>query len=203
MSLQVKLLRVLQTNEIRRLGDTNSLLINVRFVAATNKELASMVKTREFREDLYYRLHVVTINLPPLREHPEDIPLLAEHFFRKAVARSKKDVRCISTETMEALASYRWPGNIRQLENMIERAITLTSNRALILSDIPAEVSEKKPASAQALAEGLPTLEKVKTNYIEQVLEHTRGNQKLAADILGIDRKTLYRILKKQGPDGA
>lgn len=198
LPLQVKLLRVLQTNEIRRIGGVNSMFIDVRFMAATNKDLAAMVKAKAFREDLFYRLHVVTINLPPLREHPEDIPLLAEHFFRRAIARSKKDVRCISKETMEVFASYHWPGNIRQLENMIERAVTLTSNKALMISDIPEEICEKD-AGPEARAKGLPTLEEVKTNYIGQVLQHTSGNQKLAADILGIDRKTLYRILKKQG----
>lgn len=197
ISLQVKLLRVLQTSEIRRIGGTTSTFVNVRFVAATNKHLPSMVKSKEFREDLFYRLHVITINLPPLRDHLDDIPLLAEHFFRKAVAKSKKDVRCISNEAMEVLSSYHWPGNIRQLENTIERAIALTSNKALLVSDIPAEVL-KKTDSAQAEGPEFPTLAKVKLEYIEQVLRHTNGNQKLASEILGVDRKTLYRLMKNK-----
>jgi len=188
VSLQVKLLRVLQTSEIRRIGGTTSTFVNVRFVAATNKHLPSMVKSKEFREDLFYRLHVITINLPPLRDHLDDIPLLAEHFFRKAVAKSKKDVRCISKEAMEVLSSYHWPGNIRQLENSIERAIALTSNKALLVSDIPAEVLKKTDA-AQGEGPEFPTLAEVKLDYIEQVLRHTNGNQKLASEILGIDRK--------------
>ncbi|CAG1065339.1 Regulatory protein AtoC [uncultured bacterium] len=195
ISLQVKLLRVLQTSEIRRIGGTTSTFVNVRFVAATNKHLPSMVKSKEFREDLFYRLHVITINLPPLRDHLDDIPLLAEHFFRKAVAKSKKDVRCISQEAMDVLASYNWPGNIRQLENTIERAIALTSNKALLVSDIPSEVLKKADSPA---GPEFPTLAKVKLEYIDEVLRHTNGNQKQAAEILGIDRKTLYRLLKNR-----
>jgi len=196
ISLQVKLLRVLQTSEIRRIGGTTSAFVNVRFVAATNKHLPSMVNSKEFREDLFYRLNVITINLPPLRDHLDDIPLLAEHFFRKAVARSKKDVRCISKEAMDVLAAYNWPGNIRQLENTIERAIALTNNKALLVSDIPADVSRK--AEAAAPGPEFPTLADVKLGYIEKVLSHTNGNQKMAAEILGIDRKTLYRLLKNR-----
>lgn len=195
ISLQVKLLRVLQTSEIRRIGGTTSTFVNVRFVAATNKHLPSMVKSKEFREDLFYRLHVITINLPPLRDHLDDIPLLAEHFFRKAVAKSKKDVRCISQEAMDVLASYNWPGNIRQLENTIERAIALTSNKALLVSDIPSEVLNKADAPN---GPEFPTLAEVKLEYIDEVLRHTNGNQKQAAEILGIDRKTLYRLLKNR-----
>lgn len=197
ISLQVKLLRVLQTSEIRRIGDTVSRNINVRFIAATNKDLRELVAAKEFREDLYYRLHVVTINLPPLRAHLEDVPLLVEHFFRKAVTKTKKDVRCISKEAMEILTSYHWPGNIRQLENTIERAIALTSNRALMVNDIPLELMHGNDRVKEKEIKGLPTLMEVKLDYIEKVLKETGGNQVKAAEILGIDRKTLYRLLKK------
>jgi len=201
ISLQVKLLRVLQTSEIRRIGDTASRTINVRFIAATNKELSELVAAKEFREDLYYRLHVVTINLPPLRAHLEDVPLLVEHFFRKAVSKTKKDVRCISKEAMEVLTAYHWPGNIRQLENTIERAIALTSNRALMVSDIPLDLLQMgKPKDGEP--RGLPTIMEVKLAYIEKLMRETGGKQVKAAEILGVDRKTLYRLLKKPQTDG-
>lgn len=197
ISLQVKLLRVLQTSEIRRIGDTVSHTINVRFIAATNKDLRELVAIKQFREDLFYRLHVVTINLPPLRAHLEDVPLLVEHFFRKAVTKTRKDVRCISKEAMEVLTSYHWPGNIRQLENTIERAIALTSNRALMVNDIPLELMHGSFNQKEQEMKNLPTLMEVKLDYIEKVLRETNGNQVKAAEILGIDRKTLYRLLRK------
>lgn len=195
--LQAKLLRVLQKREIRRLGGTQHISINVRFIAATNKDLASMVKAGEFREDLFYRLHVVTINLPPLREHREDISQLVDHFFQRALMKVNKEVHGISDEAMMALTEFSWPGNIRQLENVIDRAITLTNNKILLLSDIPGEICQGNGGDEAGPDHRLPTLEEVKLKYIEQILEHTDGNQNMAAEILGIDRKTLYRILKK------
>jgi DNA-binding NtrC family response regulator len=204
MSLQVKLLRVLQRNEFRRVGSNENMSADVRFIAATNKDLADMVKAKQFREDLFYRLHVVTINIPPLREHPEDIPLLAEYFFHKAVKKTKKDVDGISKEAMDALSRYDWPGNIRELENVLERAIALTSNKVLLRGDIPVghgrQAAEDDPDGFAP--KNLVTLQELKLSYIEQILKHTDGNQNMAADILGIDRKTLYRTLKKMKNTG-
>lgn len=198
LSLQAKLLRVLQTNEIRRVGGAHNIPVDIRFLAATNKDLAAMVKAGQFREDLFYRLHVVTITLPPLREHPEDIALLAEHFFKKALKKTKKDVQSISKEAMDSLKNYDWPGNIRQLENVIERGVALTNNKVLLEADIPDDITRKDFAAPEGLSsDRFQTLEELKLNYIRQILEHTGGNQNMAAEILGIDRKTLYRILKK------
>lgn len=201
LNLQVKLLRVLQKGEIRRIGANQNIPVNVRFLAATNKDLGAMVKSRQFREDLFYRLHVVTITLPPLREHPEDIPLLVDHFFQKAISKTKKDVHGISKEAVDMLSRFNWPGNIRQLENVIERALALTSNKVLLSSDIPSELHDAEVHFAEERAGTLRTLEEIKLDYIEQILKHTGGNQNMAAEILGIDRKTLYRILKRTKED--
>lgn len=197
--LQAKLLRVLQKKEIRRLGGTHNISIDVRFIAATNKDLSSLVKAKQFREDLFYRLHVVSINLPPLRAHKEDLPQLVNHFFQMALKKTGKEVQGISGEALAALTGYDWPGNIRQLENVIDRAITLTNNKILLPSDIPGEIFQTHSADDASSGRTLPTLEEVKLKYIEEVLAHTNGNQIMAADILGIDRKTLYRVLKKSG----
>ncbi len=195
LSIQSKLLRVLQKGEIRRLGGTQTINVDIRVLAATNKDLEAMVNKGQFREDLFYRLHVVTIALPPLRERAVDIPLLADHFFQRAAARSGKDVRGISKEAMEFLSAYDWPGNIRQLENLIEKAVALTNNKVILPADILIDLYEKKPAFTGE--ERIPTLEEVKKNHIMKVLSHAGGNQNLAADILGINRKTLYRLLRK------
>lgn len=194
-ALQTKLLRVLQEREVRPVGSSENIPINIRIVAATNKDLKLLVRSGQFREDLFYRLHVVTVTLPPLREHIEDIPLLADYFLQKHIQRAQKNVQGISKETMKALAAYDWPGNIRQLENVIERAIALTTNKILLPSDIPDDLFQQ-----EALPE-IPvspmTLEEVKWRYIRQVLDESGGNQNKTAEILGIDRKTLYRLLKR------
>lgn len=199
LPLQAKLLRVLQEHEIRRLGGSHTLSVDLRIIAATNKDLGAMVKSGQFREDLLYRLQVVTITLPPLRERPEDISLLANYFLRRAAGKMKKDIHGISEEAMNALVKYKWPGNIRQLENVIEGAVVLTTHKILLLSDIPAELYQNnKDISLDASANRFQTLEELKKYYIKQILEYTNGNQNMAADILGINRKSLYRMLKSQ-----
>lgn len=200
LPLQSKLLRVLQEHEIRRLGGSHTISVDLRIIAATNKDLITMVKSGQFREDLFYRLQVVTIALPPLRERPEDIPLLANYFLQKAAGKMKKDVCGISKEVMNALIKYKWPGNIRQLKNVIEGAVVLTTHKILLLTDIPAEIYQKnnKDISIDDSTNRFQTLEELKQHYIRQILEYTNGNQNMAADILGINRKSLYRMLKSQ-----
>jgi DNA-binding NtrC family response regulator len=197
-SLQAKLLRVLQEHEVRPVGGTETIKIDVRILAATNKDLESLVRAGRFREDAFYRLHVVTINLPPLREHQEDIPLLANHFIKMACQHAKKNVSGISKEAMEILTHYHWPGNIRQLENVIERAVTLTTNNVLIPSDISEDLFSKELAHSPSSSDALITLEEMKRRYVEQILSQTGGNQSKAAEVLGINRKTLYRLSKRR-----
>ena len=199
-SLQAKLLRVLQEHEVRPVGGAETIKIDVRILAATNKDLETLVKAGRFREDAFYRLHVVTINLPPLREHPEDIPLLANHFIKTACHHAKKSVSGISKEAMEILTHYHWPGNIRQLENVIERAVTLTTNNVLMPSDISEDLSLKEADHPLSSSEALLTLEEMKRQYVEQILNQTGGNQSKAAEVLGINRKTLYRLSKRREP---
>ena len=199
-SLQAKLLRVLQEHEVRPVGGTETIKIDVRILAATNKDLETLVKAGRFREDAFYRLHVVTINLPPLREHPEDIPLLANHFIKTACHHAKKSVSGISKEAMEILTHYHWPGNIRQLENVIERAVTLTTNNVLMPSDISEDLSLKEADHPLSSSEALLTLEEMKRQYVEQILNQTGGKQSKAAEVLGINRKTLYRLSKRREP---
>ena len=197
-SLQAKLLRVLQEHEVRPVGGTETIKVDVRILAATNKDLETLVKAGRFREDAFYRLHVVTINLPPLREHPEDIPLLANHFIKTACQHAKKSVSGICKEAMEILTSYHWPGNIRQLENVIERAVTLTTNNVLMPSDISEDLSSKEAGHPPYSSDALLTLEEMKRQYVEQILNQTGGNQSKAAEVLGINRKTLYRLSKRR-----
>lgn len=200
LAVQVKLLRVLQSGASRRIGDDRDIPVNVRFISAAHRDILVKVKERHLREDLFSRLSVVTINIPPLREHPEDIPMLSEYLLQKALKKTRKDVQGISDEAMAALKGYQWPGNIRELENVIDRTIALTSNKVLLKSDLPVElqdVREAEDAEHIHTQKGFVTLQELKLNYIEQILKHTDGNQNLAADILGIDRKTIYRTIKK------
>jgi DNA-binding NtrC family response regulator len=199
LSMQAKLLRVLQEHEIKRVGDTEITKIDVRIVAATNKNLEEIVAEKKFREDLFYRLNVVTIHLPPLRERSEDIPLLADHFLRKYASENEKPVCRMSPEVMELLIHYGWPGNVRELENVIERAATLSSSNLILSEDLPRRLqSEPSQAQISSLPSHIP-LSELEKLYIQKVLEETGGNKKKAADILGIDRRTLYRMATRLG----
>jgi DNA-binding NtrC family response regulator len=201
-SLQARLLRVLQEHEVRRVGGRDWIGVDVRVVAATNYNLAEAVKQGMFRRDLFYRLNVVTIQLPPLRERPEDIPLLADHFLKHYCAENNKDVATISDRAMELLCAYTWPGNIRELENAIEQAVALSFQPVLTPEDLPREVRE--PKTQMATAENgaftiveTPSLEEVKKRYILHLLRHTAGNVSATARILNIDRRSLYRMLTR------
>ena len=192
--LQVKLLRVLQERELRPLGATRSEKIDVRVVAATNRDLEARLRDGQFREDLYYRLNVIHIALPPLRARVEDILLLAEHF----LAAKKGPARGLHPAAVKAMLAYPWPGNVRELENVIERAVALCDGELIGVDDLPPQVKERRSGDllAGALARGL-TLADLEREYIEQVLASEGGNKTRAAARLGLDRKTLYRKLEE------
>ena len=199
LAMQTKLLRVIQEHEIKRVGGTETTKIDVRIIAATNKNLEELVAEKKFREDLFYRLNVVSIHLPPLRERLDDIPFLADHFLRKYAAENEKPVSRISAEVLDLLLRYQWPGNVRELENVIERALTLSPHSLILPEDLPRRLRvEPSEISATSLPSqvSLTELEKI---YIKKVLEETGGNKKRAADILGIDRRTLYRMAARYG----
>jgi DNA-binding NtrC family response regulator len=199
LAMQAKLLRVLQEHEIKRVGGTETIKIDVRIVAATNQNLEALVTEKKFREDLFYRLNVVSIHLPSLRERPEDVPLLADHFLRKYASQNNKPVCRISPEAMDLLVRHRWPGNVRELENVIERATTLSGTNLILPEDLPRRLQmEPAQMSLSSLPSRMP-LSELEKLYIQKVLEETGGNKKKAADILGIDRRTLYRMATRLG----
>lgn len=204
-NMQAKLLRVLQEHEIRRVGGKEWIAVDVRVVAATNHNLAELVKKRAFRHDLYYRLNVISVVLPPLRERGEDIPALAYHFLRRYSQENDKKIDVITDEAMELLCKYAWPGNIRELENTIERAVALARQQLLTPEDLPAEVRESRipdwaadlSHEEQSFFADLPTLTEVDRRYVQYVLSRTRGNISRAAKVLDIDRRSLYRMIER------
>lgn len=197
-TLQSKLLRVLQEHEIRRVGSTDPISVDVRIVAATNKDLRKLVEENTFREDLYYRLNVVTITLPPLRERPEDIPVLARYFLKKYGLTRKKRVTEISPEAMAFLIQYDWPGNVRELEHTIERAIVLTPYSTIMPEDLPAFMASQ-PSPPATVSSGWKTLGQLEREHILRVLDAFKDDEGKAAEVLGIHRKTLQRKLKEYG----
>jgi transcriptional regulator with GAF, ATPase, and Fis domain len=204
-TLQAKLLRVLQEGEVRRIGSQKWVKVDVRVIAATNKDLGALVRAGSFREDLYYRLNVVSVQLPPLRDRADDIPALANHFLRRYADEVGKTITGLSDEAVRVLRAYQWPGNIRELENAVERAVTLANHRVLTADDLPLEVRKRPPAQEGAqIASTLtgmfadaPTLEEVKKRYIWHVLQQNRGNLSRAAVILDVDRRSLYRMMDR------
>ena len=204
-TLQAKLLRVLQEHEIRRVGGKEWVKVDVRVVAATNRNLADLVKKHAFRHDLYYRLNVITLRLPPLRERGEDVPALAHYFLKRYSQENEKEVTAISHEALDLLRAYSWPGNIRELENAIEQAVALARQPILTPEDLPAEVREGvAPDWSQDLLQeeqsffaGNPTLEEVDKRYVHHVLSRTQGNISRAAKMLDVDRRSLYRMLER------
>ncbi len=198
---QVKLLRVLQEQEIRRVGDTKTIKTNARVVAATNQELMGRVREGKFREDLYYRLNVISIDVPALRERIEDLPLLAAHFLEKHAAKSGRAPRELSPAALALMERYPWPGNIRELENTIERAVILSKEPTIGPADLPPSVraGHETRGLAKSLDPGEMTLEELERTYIVAVIERFAGNQAAAAGALGISRTTLWRKLKSYG----
>ncbi|GMV41233.1 MAG: sigma-54-dependent Fis family transcriptional regulator [Myxococcales bacterium] len=193
-AVQVKLLRVLQEGEIERLGGTQPVKVDVRIVAATNKNLAEEVKRGRFREDLFYRLNVIAINLPPLRERRDDIPLLATHFLRIFCDKNRKEIRGFQRDALEALAGWDWPGNVRELENTIERAVVLCRGDTVRREDLPEHIAESDNAPLPHITVALGTpLEDVEKQLIRETLRMTNGDKRLAAQLLGIATRTIYR----------
>ncbi len=201
--IQAKLLRVLQEREFERLGGTKTLKVDVRLVAATNRDLRAALEQGTFREDLYYRLNVVPINIPPLREHPEDIPYLVDHFVARFARESGKPITGITPAAMKVLTEFHWPGNVRELENIIERALALSNGPKLDVTDIHLDVSpgEAGAASAPFPSEGM-TLEQFEDEIIREALRRANGNKSQAARLLGLSRNALrYRLSKMGVPD--
>ncbi len=197
-TLQAKLLRVIEEKEVRPLGDTNSYPINVRIISTSNRNIKSLIQQGQFREDLYYRLKVIDIELPSLRERKEDIPLLVKHFIDKFNNELKKGISGISEDGLKLLLNYSWPGNVRELENVIQRAITLAQHEVILPEDLPPSSMEESAEDSfeKALREGY-TVDKLEKEYIRRVLIKVGGNKSRASEILGLDRKTLYRKLEE------
>ncbi len=197
-ALQVKLLRAIEEQEIRRVGSNQDTKIDVRIVAAGNRNLAPLVEEGKFRKDLYYRLRVIEIDLPPLRERREDIPLLVEHFLKKLGA-DRDRVFTLSPEALSMLVSHSWPGNVRDLENTLEAAVALNRSGVITPDELPAKIKETagKGDRTEDFFAHLPTLDALEAHYLNHVLKVTGGNKARAASILGIDRKTLYRMQER------
>jgi DNA-binding NtrC family response regulator len=196
---QAKLLRVLQEGEIRRVGSNESVRVDLRVIAASGRNLAELVATGRFREDLLYRLNTVTILLPPLRERPEDIPLLAEFFLARYVDQKEVPVTSFSPATMRALIEYAWPGNVRELEHVVERAVALASQAILSIDDLPPEVIQKDGEASDQRGIFPGTLKALQREQVLKMLESTHGNKERTARLLGISRRTLYRLLEQYG----
>ena len=193
LSMQVKLLRVLQDKEVCMVGSTRSRKVDVRILASTNKDLLGLVKKGGFREDLFFRLNVITVDLPPLRERSDDILLLAHHFVKQFSEESGKPTPRFSDEALQVLRSYHWPGNVRELENVIQRLVIMTDGNLIEVPDLPSLMR-----FSALRGEGFNrTLAEVETEYIRNVLASVEGNKTRAAEILGIDRKTLREKLRK------
>jgi DNA-binding NtrC family response regulator len=196
-SIQVKLLRVLQEREFERLGATRTLKVDVRLIAATNRDLRAALEEGTFREDLYYRLNVVPIDIPPLRQHKEDIPDLANLFITKFAAESGKQMKGLTHEALQVLLSYHWPGNVRELENIIERSIALASGPTLEASDIRLDVQRAKAARSDSFLPAGTTMEQWEDDMIREALKRAGGNKSQAARMLGLSRNAFrYRLSK-------
>ena len=211
LAFQIKLLRVLQDRVIERVGDTKTIPVDVRIVLATNRDLEQAVADGDFREDLFYRIHVVSIEMPPLRERRADVQALAEHFLHRFVREHGRRARRFTDDALAALAAAPWPGNVRQLENVIERAVVLSSGDAIDRGDLPAALTVGVGAQSAAvapIADELPAgrplplkqaLLAPERRIIEHALAYCEGNRERTAEVLGINRSTLFHKLKKLG----
>jgi DNA-binding NtrC family response regulator len=201
-SFQVKLLRALQEGEIRRVGASRATQVDARILAATNRNLEQEVKSGKFREDLFYRLSVVTLRVPALKERRTDIPLLAERFLATVIDREEHEPLTLSEETIRTLVAYNWPGNVRELESAIEYAVLHARGHAIAPEDLPEKLQSAQVRTAarqplSALFEDLPALDELERRYLLYILEIAGGNRTRAAEILGIDRRTLYRMIER------
>jgi two-component system response regulator PilR (NtrC family) len=205
--MQVKLLRVLQERRYRRVGGTDEVAADIRVIAATNRDLGTMVRENTFREDLYYRLNVIPIRLPALRERTDDVPIIADHFLTKFTREMRKPVRGFTPEALAALMTYRWPGNVRELENVIERAVALETTELITAETLGDDLCERRePAPAQAASdEALPAggfnleqhLQQIERTHVERALKQTGGVQIRAADLLGLSFRQFRYLVKK------
>jgi DNA-binding NtrC family response regulator len=205
-AFQVKLLRALQESEIRRVGASRATQVDARVVAATNRNLERDVKAGKFREDLYYRLSVVTLRVPALSERRTDIPLLAERFLQMVLTREGHKQLTLSEETVRTLVAYDWPGNVRELESAIEYAVLHAHGHEIVPEELPeklqtAQVRAAARSPLSALFEDLPTIDELERRYLLYILEVAGGNRTKAAEILGVDRRTLYRMIERYGID--
>jgi len=198
-ALQVKLLRVLQEREFERVGGTHSIKVDIRLIAATNRDLDEAVRKGEFRQDLYYRLAVVKLTMPALREHRDDIPMLTRHFVQKYAKRSKVKPKPVSREAMAALVNYEWPGNVRELENAVERALVMGSSDAVLLEDLPESLLEQESPAEMHEGKYHASMKELKKQLIVDAVEQTRGNYVEAAGILGVHPNYLHRLVRNLG----
>jgi DNA-binding NtrC family response regulator len=201
LSMQIKLLRVLQEREIIRVGGVHPTSLDIRIIAATAKDLKASVAAGIFRQDLFFRINVVSVALPALRERKGDIPLLAYHFLEKARKRLKKNMKAISEDAMSYLQGYAFPGNVRELENIMERAVAVCQTEVIQVRDLPPDLMDLELHSYQASESALLSLEELERNYIDHILKLTGGVRTRTAEILGIDRASLWRKMKKYGLD--
>jgi transcriptional regulator with PAS, ATPase and Fis domain len=197
--MQAQLLRTLQDGQVRPVGGTESIQVDARLVCATNKDLEAEVKAGRFREDLYFRINVVTVKLPPLRERADDIPTLVTHFLAKIARREGRPQARMSQEALRVLCGCAWPGNVRELENAIERAVAVAKGNVVLPSDLPIEVHGGSPGHTTGIIDDRPPLAELERRYIALTLSECGGNKKKAAERLGIDRRTLYRALERAG----
>jgi two-component system response regulator HydG len=202
LGMQPKILRALQERKVRPLGSTQEVPFDARIVTATNRDLEQEVQDKRFREDLFYRINVVRIDVPPLRIRGNDVLLLAQYFLERAAMRSNKNVTRLGRLVADRLVNYDWPGNVRELENCMERAVALTSFDEITIDDLPLKLREFRPTEVEATSDDpkdLPPMHVVEERYIRKVLSAVNGNKTLAAKVLGFDRRTLYRKLERQG----
>ncbi len=198
LTLQAKLLRVIEERTVRPLGDTQSHSVDIRVISTSNRDIQSLIQQGRFREDLYYRLKVIDIELPPLRERREDIPLLVQHFIHKFNAEMNKRASGVSEPALRVMMNHSWAGNVRELENVIQRAVTLSQQETILPEDLPSSMLEPREENLieKSLKENL-TLDQMEKEYIRRTLIQTGGNKSRAAEILGLDRKTLYRKIQE------
>lgn len=199
-STQVKLLRVLQQREVIPVGATEAQAVDTRVIAATNRDLEEEIKRGHFRADLYYRLNVIALHLPPLRHRADDIPVLAESFLARSAAQRSEPVKTLSESALDILQAYQWPGNVRELENALERAVILTTSAVITPDSLPERITARRAEPlVSERTPTTPTLEAIERAYIQWVLQNEGGNKSRAADMLGIDPSTLYRKLARYG----
>jgi two-component system response regulator HydG len=198
-AMQAKLLRVLENGEVVRLGSNEPVKVDVRLISATNRKLDEMVAEKEFREDLYFRIKGVTITLPPLRERREDIPLLTYFFLQRAAEKANKQIKGLKPETQQLLMGYSWPGNVRQLRNVVDNMVILSNDEELGPDSLPAEIRPAGGHSGGINNVGGVSLEQLEREAIRSTLQMTNGNREQAAKILGIGERTLYRKIKEYG----